>query len=87
MLMCRIHWGKVPRNIKEEVRHHYRPGQERDKKPTPEYVAVARMAIAKVAVIEGKMTDRDAVAWVGECFGPEGQAEALKQFDATAKVR
>lgn len=47
--MCSPHWRKVPKELQKAVWANYVPGQEVLKRPTPEYVKVARMAIAAVA--------------------------------------
>lgn len=49
LLMCARHWRMVPRMIQAGVWKHYRPGQERDKRPTPEYLEAASAAIRAVA--------------------------------------
>ena len=49
LLMCAKHWRQVPRTIQRAIWRHYRPGQEVDKAPTSEYVAVMKQAIAAVA--------------------------------------
>lgn len=49
LLMCLKHWGRVPRHIQSRIWKHYRPGQEVDKKPSVEYLAVMREAIDAVA--------------------------------------
>jgi hypothetical protein len=50
--MCGKHWRMVPKQLKDAVWKHYRPGQEIDKDPTPEYLKVAQDAIAWVADVE-----------------------------------
>lgn len=45
MLMCGKHWFQVPKNLQREVWRHYRPGQEEDKCPSPEYLKASRAAI------------------------------------------
>ncbi len=54
LLMCPKHWRMVPGPIKREVLRFYRPGQERDKNPSDDYILAARKAIAAVAILEGK---------------------------------
>jgi hypothetical protein len=49
MLMCRPHWFMAPWLLRAAVLHHYRPGQEHDKRPSPAYMAAAVRAIAAVA--------------------------------------
>lgn len=48
MLMCLKHWRMVPKHLQREVWRHYRPGQEIDKNPPPEYLEVMRAAIESV---------------------------------------
>lgn len=43
--MCRPHWRMVPPAIRRRIWRHFRPGQERDKKPSRAYVAALRDAI------------------------------------------
>lgn len=49
LLMCRRHWALVPMALQREVWRHYRKGQERDERPSAEYLAAARAAIDAVA--------------------------------------
>ena len=49
LLMCLTHWRRVPKELQQAVWANYVPGQEIFKNPTPEYVQVARTAIAAVA--------------------------------------
>ena len=48
-LMCGRHWAMVPSGLKDKVWQTYRPGQEIDKQPSQEYLAVMKQAIAAVA--------------------------------------
>lgn len=48
-LMCLRHWRMVPRTYQAAVWATYRPGQEIDKLPSPEYLHAADAAIAAVA--------------------------------------
>lgn len=54
MLMCRTHWFMVPKRLQDEVWATYRPGQERDKSPSDEYLEAARAAVAAVADEEAR---------------------------------
>lgn len=49
MLMCRRHWYMVPVALRRAVWAEYRPGQEIDKRPSADYMAVQRAAIEAVA--------------------------------------
>jgi hypothetical protein len=49
MLMCARHWRMVPKALQNAVWSTYRPGQERTKDPSPEYLVAARSAIDAVA--------------------------------------
>jgi hypothetical protein len=57
-LMCPRHWAMVPADVQQEVLHHYRPGQCNDMRPSPEWFAAAKLAVALVAQREGKPTSR-----------------------------
>ena len=46
MLFCRAHWFALPKKIQDAIWREYRPGQERDKKPSLRYLAVQRVALA-----------------------------------------
>lgn len=39
---CAAHWYALPHNLRMKIWRAYRPGQEIDKKPSKEYLAVAR---------------------------------------------
>ena len=52
--MCLKHWRMVPKLVQDLIWAHYRPGQEIDKKPTPEYLYTAFVSISCVAMAEGK---------------------------------
>ncbi len=56
MLMCRQHWFTVPRPLRDAVWATYRPGQEVDKDPSPEWIEAADAAIDAVAEREGSVT-------------------------------
>lgn len=52
LLMCRNHWGKVPKKLQNEVYRCYRPGQEIDKQPSQQYLTAAKVAIDYVVNLE-----------------------------------
>lgn len=56
MLMCGKHWRMVPKPQQDAVWATYRPGQERTKDPSREYLIAARAAINAVAEKEGRPT-------------------------------
>lgn len=39
---CKRHWYALPARLRADILRHYRPGQEIDKRPSAEYVAVAK---------------------------------------------
>lgn len=39
---CQRHWFKLPESLRRDIWQAYRPGQEIDKKPSREYVEVAK---------------------------------------------
>lgn len=41
---CRAHWYALPLLIRRAIFQAYRPGQEVDKRPSPEYIAAAKAA-------------------------------------------
>lgn len=53
MLLCWLHWKKVPKHIQHAVWRHYRIGQCDDKNPSREWHQAADAAIAYVAKLEG----------------------------------
>jgi hypothetical protein len=53
LLCCARHWRMVPKRLQAAIWKHYRPGQEIDKDPTPEYLEVMRQAIEAVDQAEG----------------------------------
>lgn len=53
LLMCPRHWRMVPTDLQQDVCREYRPGQERDKEPSPEYIRAAYAALCAVADQEG----------------------------------
>jgi hypothetical protein len=53
LLFCSRHWKLVPGLLRANVWAAYRCGQERDKRPSREYVRAARAAIRAVADREG----------------------------------
>lgn len=49
MFMCRSHWYALPRPMRDRIWATYRPGQERDKRPSHEYLDAADAAIDFIA--------------------------------------
>jgi hypothetical protein len=39
---CATHWFKLPVKLRQRIWHHYVPGQEINKNPTPAYIEVAK---------------------------------------------
>lgn len=44
MFMCRSHWFRVPKELRDRIWALYRPGQELDKQPSRFYLEAARRA-------------------------------------------
>ena len=44
LLACPPHWYQLPRQIRAEIWRTYRPGQERDKRPSQAYLDAVRAA-------------------------------------------
>lgn len=49
MFACRKHWSGLPRPVQAAILREYRPGQERDKRPSAHYMAVQRLAVMHTA--------------------------------------
>ena len=49
LLMCPMHWAKVPSSLKAAVTEAYRKGQCDDRKPSREWFEAARAAVGSVA--------------------------------------
>jgi len=54
-LMCGKHWSLVPNILKDRVWKTYRPGQEKTKDPSGEYLEAHLAAVRAVAEIEGRV--------------------------------
>jgi hypothetical protein len=39
---CKEHWFMLPKRLRDDIWRNYRPGQETDKRPSAEYLRVAR---------------------------------------------
>lgn len=59
MFMCREHWYSLRKPMRDAIWREYRPGQEKDKNPSPRYMAVQQLAIGEVAF---KPHDEEAAA-------------------------
>lgn len=66
LFMCRRHWYSLRKPLRDAIWREYRPGQERDKRPGPRYLAVQQLAIAELAFTphdeEAAMTSANYVA-------------------------
>lgn len=64
MFMCLAHWRRVPRVLQLKIWSTYRAGQEIDKRPSAEYLAVVALVQGWIA---GKVTiDKDGSVVVQE---------------------
>jgi len=52
LLFCLRHWRMVPKDLQRQVWRHYRPGQEKDKRPSAEYLQVRKQVVEAVWRIE-----------------------------------
>ena len=57
LLLCPVHWYMVPKELRDSVWREYRRGQGRNKRPSQEYLSVARSAITAVREIERQGTN------------------------------
>jgi hypothetical protein len=39
---CKAHWFKLPKVLRDAIWRSYRPGQEKDQRPSAEYLEAAR---------------------------------------------
>ena len=46
---CEQHWFTLRKPLRDAIWREYRSGQERDKRPSPRYCAVQRLAVAELA--------------------------------------
>lgn len=51
---CSGHWFRLPKELRDKIWQTYRPGQEIDKKPSREYVAVAKEVQDWIAVYNSR---------------------------------
>lgn len=58
-LFCLPHWRRLPTPLRAKITAHYRRGQEVDKNPNKQWVAVAREAIKWLSDADAKMTPID----------------------------
>lgn len=49
MFMCRAHWFALREQIRAAIWKEFRPGQERDKKPSIRYLCVQQRAVGELA--------------------------------------
>lgn len=56
MFMCKRHWFTLPERLRAAIWAAYRPGQERDKRPSIHYPEVTDECRRYVAEREGKLT-------------------------------
>lgn len=49
---CRKHWYRLPGHIRNQIWKTYRPGQERDQRPSRDYIEAAQAAQAWIATQE-----------------------------------
>jgi hypothetical protein len=49
LFACRTHWFALPKDLRDAVSKEYRPGQEKDKRPSWRYMAVQRLACAHLS--------------------------------------
>lgn len=57
MFMCKRHWFKLPKHLRDRIWATYRAGQEEDWEPSHEYLMVAKEAVIWLATHEGKVPD------------------------------
>lgn len=66
LLMCARHWALVPSAWQRIVWREYRPGQEKDKRPSAQYLLVQAIVVAIVACRDRAWTPAQAEAHILE---------------------
>jgi len=80
-LMCLKHWRMVSPKHQSEVWRHYRPGQEKTKDPSLEYLGAMLVAIFAVADKEKQTYDRNKmIVQVALFFAANHHPYAIQQF-------
>lgn len=59
MFMCKSHWFELPVSDRNEIWRLYRPGQEVDKNPSPDYLVAANRIIKEQAIRAGLIAEPD----------------------------
>ncbi len=54
MFMCRRHWFYLLPKMRNEIWRTYRPGQEKDKRPSREYCKAAKACLLYIAAWENR---------------------------------
>lgn len=75
LFMCRLHWYRLRKAMRDAIWREYRPGQEIDKSPSARYMAVQRRAVGEVAF--GSATPGDAAYYLLK--SEEWRARAIAQ--------
>lgn len=57
MFMCKPHWFRVPKPLRDRIWKTYRPGQCDDMNPSMAYCEAARAAVIAVAEKEARAPD------------------------------
>jgi hypothetical protein len=52
LFMCKSHWYKLRKKMRDAIWNEYRPGQEDNKNPSTRYMAVQQRAVAEIAFKE-----------------------------------
>lgn len=60
LFMCREHWRMVPPALQQRIWRHFRPGQEKDKRASTQYLDAARESVAAVKEFEDRLEKRHA---------------------------
>lgn len=75
MFMCRRHWSKLRPQVRAAVWREYRSGQERDKRPSDRYLAVASLAIAELVFVPHSETAaREALPYLDRALRARARA-------------
>lgn len=77
MFMCRDHWYKLPKGLRDEIWRTYRPGQCDDWNITSEYANAARAGVRYLALKEGLEPDTR----IYDMLDPSSSDQKLSIYD------
>lgn len=87
MLFCAKHWRMLPAPAQRIVWHHYRPGQEQDKRPSAHYLLAQGVAVVLVAFLEKTWPARGALDVLAEvCIRASRSGVPVDDIEMTVRA-